>query len=85
MLELPPEERRHLVPFLRHEAAIISEGADVEAPISDPDDVQVLAEAVAGLADVLVTGDRDLLDVADQLTLEVLSPRGFWEKLHGSS
>ena len=71
--------------FLRQEAAVISKGAELEAPIRDLDDVEVLAEAVGGLADVLVTGDRDLLDVADQLTVEVLSPRGFWEKLHGSS
>ena len=71
--------------FLRQEAAVISKGTAVEAPVRDHDDIEVLAEAVGGLADVLVTGDRDLLDVADQLPLEVLSPRGFWEKLHGAS
>ena len=71
--------------FLRQEAAIVSKGSTVDAPLRDLDDVAVLAQAVEGLADVLVTGDRDLLDVADQLPVEVLSPRGFWEKLHGSS
>ena len=71
--------------FLRQEAAVISQGQMIDAPIRDHDDVQVLADALEGLADVLVTGDRDLLDVADQLPVEVLSPRGFWEKLHGAS
>ena len=71
--------------FLRQEAAVISQGADVVAEIRDPDDAEVLAEAVGGLADVLVTGDRDLLDVADQLPIKVLSPRGFWENLHEAS
>lgn len=71
--------------FLRQEAAVISKGARVEVPIRDPDDVEVFAQAVEGLVDALVTGDRDLLDVADQLPIEVLSPRGFWEKLHGAS
>jgi len=71
--------------FLRQEAAVISKGHEIEAPIRDRDDVEVLAQAVEGLADVLVTGDRDLLDVADQLPVEVLSPRGFWEKLHGAT
>ena len=69
--------------FLRLEAAVISKGTEVDVPIRDPDDVEVLGQAVEGLADVLVTGDRDLLDVADELPVEVLSPRGFWEKLHG--
>ena len=37
---------------------------------------------IAGGAEVLVTGDRDLLDVAMQLPeLKVLSPRQFWEDL----
>ena len=69
--------------FLRQEAAVISKGGQLDVPIRDPDDAEVLAQAVEGLADVLVTGDRDLLDVVDQLLVEVLSPRGFWEKLHG--
>ena len=68
--------------FLRHEATVISTGATVDVPIRDPDDLEVLAQAVEGLVDLLVTGDRDLLDVADRLPVEVLSPRGFWEKLH---
>ena len=41
----------------------------------------VLAEAIEGLADVVVTGDRDFLDIAGDLPIDVLSPRGFWEKL----
>jgi putative PIN family toxin of toxin-antitoxin system len=68
--------------FLRHEATVISTGATVDVPIRNPDDLEVLAQAVEGLVDLLVTGDRDLLDVADRLPVEVLSPRGFWEKLH---
>jgi uncharacterized protein len=47
----------------------------------DSDDRLVVASAVAGHADVLVTGDRDLLDVADALPLPVIDPRGFWNLL----
>lgn len=71
--------------FLRQEAVVISQGPDIDHRIRDPDDVEVLAQALGGLAEVLVTGDRDLLDVAGQLPIEVLSPRGFWEKLSGAS
>ncbi len=39
---------------------------------------QVLAPALAAKADVLVTGDKDLLDVADQVSdLTITDPRGF--------
>ena len=67
--------------LLRRGAVVISQAADPGISLRDPDDVAVLAEAIEGLASVLVTGDRDLLDVADDLPIEVLSPRGFWEKL----
>ena len=56
--------------------------ADIE--IRDPDDRWIIASAVAGRVDVLVTGDRDLLDIADRLPVPVLSPRGFWELVSGS-
>jgi predicted nucleic acid-binding protein len=40
---------------------------------------QVLALALAAKADVLITGDKDLLDVAEQVSdLTITDPRGFW-------
>ena len=71
------------VAFLRREAIIVSSAPTLQLDLRDPDDVVVLSEAVAGLAEVVVTGDRDLLDVKEMLPLPVLSPRGFWERLHG--
>ena len=47
--------------------------------VRDSDDLKVLASAVAARADVLVTGDHDLLDVASQAPLRILDPRGFWK------
>ena len=42
----------------------------------------VLAAALDADADVLVTGDRDLLDVASDVdTLRILDPRTLWEEL----
>ena len=39
----------------------------------------MLSSALAAKADVLVTGDKDLLDVAEQVSgLTITDPRGFW-------
>lgn len=50
-------------------------------PVRDRDDRWILATAVAGRSDVLVTGDDDLLAVADEAPLPILAPRAFWELL----
>ena len=49
--------------------------------IRDPADAWVLASAVAADAELLVTGDRDLLDIAAQAPLRIVDPRGCWETL----
>ncbi len=51
--------------------------------VRDPDDLKVLASAVSARADVLVTGDHDLLDVAPQAPIRILDPRGFWKLVRG--
>ncbi|MDH3208571.1 MAG: putative toxin-antitoxin system toxin component, PIN family [Gemmatimonadota bacterium] len=81
---LPDEAIHEAQALLRREAAVISTASPIAIELRDPDDVQVLGEAVAGLSDILVTGDRDFLDVTDRLPIETVSPRGFWEKLQGA-
>jgi putative PIN family toxin of toxin-antitoxin system len=52
--------------------------------IRDPDDRWVVATAVAGEAEVLVTGDQDLLQAASEAPLAIVTPRAFWELLRTS-
>jgi putative PIN family toxin of toxin-antitoxin system len=47
-------------------------------PISrDPDDDNILAAAVAGECDFIVTGDKDLLVLKEYQGIPILTPRGF--------
>ena len=50
-------------------------------PVRDPADRWILATAVAGGADVLVTGDQDLLAVRADALILILDPRAFWQLL----
>lgn len=67
--------------FLRTEAEVITNPATLQVSVRDPDDVAVLEHAVAGKADVLVTGDRDLLEMTSEVAVRVISPRAFWDLL----
>lgn len=53
--------------------------------VRDPSDRWIVATAVDGKADVIVTGDRDLLDIRDAAPLPILDPRSFWEMLRRRS
>jgi putative PIN family toxin of toxin-antitoxin system len=49
--------------------------------IADPDDEWIVAEAMAGDADVLVTGDAALHKLGKRAPLRIATPRGLWELL----
>jgi putative PIN family toxin of toxin-antitoxin system len=77
---VPEQTVRDIVTFLRASASVL----DVTTPaapveVRDPDDAVILAEALAGNADVLVTGDKDLLDLGAVRGVRILDPRGFWQ------
>ena len=59
--------------------------APSDVPVRDPSDRWILATALAGEAEVLVTGDEDLLAVAQNAPIRILAPRAFWELLRQPS
>lgn len=60
-------------------------GEPSPALVRDPDDEKILADAVAAGVQILVTGDRDLLDVAEQSPIPILSPRAFMMLTRGGA
>jgi len=49
--------------------------------LPDPDDEAIIADALAGNANVFVTGDKALLNLEDVEGLPVITPRSLWESL----
>jgi putative PIN family toxin of toxin-antitoxin system len=82
---VPNKIVRELDGFLRKEAIIAAKANALGVALRDETDVPVLAEAVAGGAEVLVTGDRDLLEITDKVPIRILTPRGFWEMLRNDA
>ncbi len=69
--------------LLRQQTVVPKPRRASDLAIRDPDDRWVLASAEAGEADLLVTGDADLLTIADRSPVPIVSPRGCWERLRG--
>ncbi len=65
---------------VRAEIELLAEVVDVSelARVArDPDDDAVLAVAIAGEASAIVTGDRDLLVLAEHHGIRIVTPRDF--------
>jgi len=82
---LPPVTVAAVEQLLRAQIVVPKPAERSALVVRDPDDAWVLASAVAGGADVLVTGDADLLSVANAAPIPILTPRAFWERLRAES
>ncbi len=76
---LPPGAVKEIDEFLREHEVARKPRAPAAVPKRDPDDQWVVASAVESRADVLVSGDRDLLDIAADAPIKIVDPRGFWD------
>ena len=75
-----PDEVTFLQAY-RDQATIVRPAALPRAVCRDRDDDKVLAAAIAGKADLIVTGDEDLLVLGQHCGIRILSPRQFVELL----
>ena len=69
-----------LLHLYRRHATWIEPQALPDSVCRDPDDDWVLATALAGQADVIVTGDDDLLSLRLFQGIRILTPRQFLQK-----
>ncbi len=83
-MRVPAKQIDEAEQLLRGQTIIPRPAKHFDIQLRDADDKWVLASAVAGRADVLVTGDKDLLDLSQTAPLPILAPRAFWESLRRS-
>ena len=65
--------------ILRGNAQILEPDEVEKSVCRDPDDLMILGLVVRGHADVIVTGDKDLLVIKTYKQARIMTPRGFWE------
>ena len=79
-LDATEEEIGNALSLLREVSVMTVEappGAKLTRIVRDPDDDLILFCAVAAEADLLVTGDKDLLEIEEHGKIKILDPRGF--------
>jgi putative PIN family toxin of toxin-antitoxin system len=78
---VPQELIDDFIELLQRDSIPAQAGQLPTVELKDSDDLTILGAAISAGAEVLVTGDRELLGLNRISGLEVLSPRQFWEKL----
>ncbi len=82
---LPSEDVRRIEAFLRSFRVVPTPPDTSGLPLGrlqDENDRKILAAAIEAKADVFVTGDSDLLALADQMPRpRIMAPRGFLESM----
>ena len=82
-LRLPEAVVAGFLALLKAEGTMVESRKNPSIRIKDSDDIAILACAIAGKADVFVTGDKELLSLRKIEDLAVVSPRELWNRLAG--
>ncbi len=80
-LKLPTAKIDPILKLLVDQAKVVKPTALKSNICRDPDDIKILATAKSGRADVIVTGDEDLLVLKQFENILIVSPREFWRLL----
>ena len=75
------EDIQKEVETIRYFAEFVDPDEEITAVEDDPDDDKFLEAAVAGNVDYIVSGDRHLLDLDSFREINIVDPRGFYERL----
>jgi uncharacterized protein len=73
----PQDEIEHALRIVLSAATVVSESSIPRDLCRDPDDNRVIAAAVTAMADCIITGDKDLLDLRNTLGITIVSPSNF--------
>jgi predicted nucleic acid-binding protein len=80
-VKLPGKTIDEIEALVRDQVVVRTRAEHLSLDIADPDDEWVVAEALAGEAEVLVTGDAALRKLGTRAPLPIVSPRELWERL----
>jgi putative PIN family toxin of toxin-antitoxin system len=76
----PPDIIVDVIVLLRDGSLISKPSRAVDLPIRDAEDKALVSAALTGRADLFVTGDREILELSGSGTMDIVSPRMFWER-----
>lgn len=78
-----PEMIADVVWFLQHDSIAAEALPLADLPLKDMADIAIVSSAINGAADILITGDKEVLGLKHVGPMKILSPRQFWDNERG--
>jgi len=82
-IRLPKSVTDSAITSLREVSEIFEPGQVKNIECRDKDDIKILGTALSGGAEIIITGDDDLLILKSFGKVKILTPRQFWNHLRG--
>jgi putative PIN family toxin of toxin-antitoxin system len=83
-INLPKDQIQSIIDYLRSFEIITDHSTSIDIQLRDENDIPVLAAAINSKTDILVTGDKDLLEVNNKYNIPIVDPRQFLQIIKGS-
>ncbi len=77
-IKVPSRKAVEIIQYLKDQTDLVVPKPVTIRNLRDPNDQMVLATALSGRADHLITGDKDLLVLKKVEGVIIISPRDFW-------
>ena len=81
---VPPSLWKQLATKLKKLERAPASNTRLNHPIPDPDDIPILACALAAGAELFITGDKALLELGEVEGMPVVSPREAWGRIQST-
>ena len=77
-IKIPPKMVSEITRYLKNQTQWIVPEPGTWGSLRDLSDYMIIATALSGDADYLITGDKDLLVLKEVKGIVIVSPRNFW-------
>ena len=81
VLGLPQNIIFEFIEVIKQDSQLSTPSPLLNLKIRDRDDLLMLSSALNGGADFFITGDKELLELQNIRSMDIVSPRMFWERL----
>ena len=82
-INLPQNQISSILKYLKTFEVVKNHAPPTKIGLRDKNDIPVLSAAINSSSEIIVSGDKDLLDVSEKYGIKIVDPRTFFQLIKG--